>query len=129
MICGDITAPGLVKKTRSPGWIEWISEGIFMVFAPDGQIAGFCLALLAGMEGQEVIPEGYIDEPGIMPEHRSKGLSRPLVLVALGWLQAQGRKVNTLDSWGEDEQTIAIYRSIGFEVVRHLVSYRRYLVG
>jgi mycothiol synthase len=109
-------------------WLERVDhEGIFMVFCPGGEVAGYCLALEKGLEQQESIPEGYIEEPGILPEHRNKGLVRPLVLTALGWLQTHGCKANTLDSWGEDEQTIAIYRSIGFKVVRHLVSFQRYL--
>jgi ribosomal protein S18 acetylase RimI-like enzyme len=109
---------------QQPAWLERINhEGIFLVFGPGYEVAGYCLALERGLEQQESIPEGYIDEPGILPEHRNKGLVRPLVLTALGWLQARGCKANTLDSWGEDEQTIAIYRSLGFVVVRHMVSY------
>jgi mycothiol synthase len=113
---------------HKPAWLERVDhEGIFMVFGPDGEAAGYCLALEKGLEQQESIPEGYIEEPGILPKHRDKGLVRPLVLAALGWLQARGLTANTLDSWGENEQTIAIYRSMGFEVIRHLVSYLRYL--
>jgi ribosomal protein S18 acetylase RimI-like enzyme len=113
---------------HKPAWLERVDhENIFMVFGPDGEAAGYCLALEKGLEQQESIPEGYIEEPGILPKHRDKGLVRPLVLAALGWLQARGLTANTLDSWGEDEQTIAIYRTMGFEVIRHLVSYLRYL--
>ena len=103
----------------------WISradrEGVFLVFAPGDEVAGVCVATARHGSGEQA---GHIDGPGIMPEHRHQRLHRPLVLTAMNWLQGKGHHAYTLDCWGDDDQTLALYRDLGFEPVQHFISYR-----
>jgi ribosomal protein S18 acetylase RimI-like enzyme len=50
-----------------------------------------------------------------------------LILTAVQWQQARGCQTITLDAWGDDAATIALYHEIGFEPVQHLISYRQRL--
>ncbi len=101
------------------------AEGIFMLFAPDGRVVGFCGARPQARRderGGELTD--LLDAPGVVQEYRSQGLQRPLVAAALRWLRAEGQRPITLDSYGDDEQAIAIYREAGFDLVQHYVAWR-----
>ena len=39
------------------------------------------------------VPTGYIDAPGIVPQHRRLDLYRALVLTGIAWLHQQGQVV------------------------------------
>ena len=97
-------------------------EAMFIAFAPDGTVAGFCRAEFErrGAERLKVV-----DGPGVVPEHRSQRLQRPLVLTAMHWLNTQQPGPIALYAWGDSEQTIEIYREIGFVVQEHHVEYKR----
>lgn len=103
--------------------------GIFLAFAPEGSVAGFCRAIAA------LSPQGSVDadltdeieQPGVVPEHRHQGLYRPLVLTALHWLRSQGQHAVVLQSWDDNEQTIAIYQEMGFVLMQHFLAYQYYL--
>jgi mycothiol synthase len=109
--------------------LNWLSStdpaGVFLAFAPGGSVAGFCRALLATENDN---PDGngtdQLDAPGVVPEHRHQGLYRPLVLTAMHWLRAQARHPIILQSWGDSDQTIAVYRDVGFELLQHFFAYR-----
>jgi mycothiol synthase len=111
--------------------MPWLSrldhEGILLGFAPQGDVAGFCIAEQRAQSGIQATAEGHINGPGLLPAHRDRGLHRPLILTALQWQQARSCQTITLDAWGDDDQTIALYRELGFEPVHHLISYRQRL--
>ena len=90
-------------------------------------VAGFCIAEQRAQSGVQSTAEGHINGPGLLPAHRDQGLHRPLIFTALQWQQARGCQTITLDAWGDDDQTIALYRELGFEPVQHLISYRQRL--
>jgi len=59
--------------------------GIFLLFAPDGSLAGVCVGYVEGGErGGATIR--VIDSPGVAPAHRHLSLQHPLVLAVLRWL-------------------------------------------
>jgi mycothiol synthase len=100
--------------------------GIFLAIAPSGSVAGFCRAIPA-RPPQEPADSNLTDEveqPGVVPEHRHQQLYRPLVLTALHWLRAQGHHAVLLQSWGDDEQTIASYQDAGLIVLQRWLAYR-----
>jgi GNAT superfamily N-acetyltransferase len=98
-----------------------------LVFAPQGDVAGFCIAEQRAQSGIQAAAEGHINGPGLLPLHHGQGLHRPLILTALHWQQARGCHVITLDAWGDDAQTVALYCDLGFEPVHHQISYRQRL--
>ena len=116
--------PGLVDAARVTATLEQFDpRGIFLVFNATGAAVGQCRTLAA----TEIDTPHILDEPGIVPEHRSAGLHAPLVLTAARWLQAQGHRPIQLESWGDSAETVAIYESLGFTLIEHEVSYVREL--
>lgn len=110
-------------------WLSQVNpEGIFLLFAPDGMVAGFCRCdlneHLTKLRGN---PTGRIDAPGVVPEHRNTNLYQSLVLTALQWLVPQDPVTIELESWGDTDTTLDIYRTLGFTAVQEEISYRRFL--
>ena len=95
----------------------WPTESVFLAFAPDGDAAGLCI----GIPGETV---DVIDSPGVAPKYRHLALQRPLLLTVAHHLQSQQRKEIQLLSYGDDEQTIAIYQDVGFKLDAHFVAYQ-----
>jgi ribosomal protein S18 acetylase RimI-like enzyme len=108
--------------------IAWLPEmtpaGIFVIFAPDGSIAGVCRSEMRDNGG---VPEGYIDAPGIMLSLRHPDLYRALFLTALSWLAAQHPASIELESWGDDPAVLRIYQEHGFVVSERLPGLEREL--
>ncbi len=97
-------------------------SGIFLLFAPDGGIAGTCRANLSPESGT---PAALIDAPGIVPEYRDAHLALPLLLTVIHWLLPRKPAVIELESWGDTPETLALYRSLGFQTIKEEISYRR----
>ena len=118
------------QTTNEADVLPWLAsadpEGMFLVFAPEGSVAGFCRAIpahvLREQAGANLTDE--VDQPGVVPEHRQQQLYRPLILTALHWLRTQGRHAVLLQSWGDDEQTIASYQDAGFLLLQHWLAFR-----
>ncbi|MEW6403068.1 MAG: GNAT family N-acetyltransferase [Chloroflexota bacterium] len=109
-----------------PDW--FIPEGIFIAFAPDGDVAGVCVAKLGpAVEGNELEREKIVDSAGVVPEHRHMRLQRPLTLTAMHWLRSHGSGPINLESYGDGLDAIEIYRDLGFVPEEHYIEYCRYL--
>lgn len=103
-------------------------EGVFLLFAPDGTVAGICCAQCHSQRternGQ---PTGYIDSPGVVPAHRSESLYQALLLHAVQWLRTQHQTRVELESWGDTKETIQSYEQLGFSIMRQQLAYQRVL--
>ena len=109
------------QPTTPEGVAEHIStyrqpENYFLAFAPDGDVAGLCL----GIPRESV---DVIDSPGVAPEYRHLELQRPLLLTVARHLQSHQLKEIQLLSYGDDEQTIVVYQSVGFQLDAHYITY------
>ena len=103
------------------------SEGIHLLFDPDDKLIGIC----AGN------PEGKTDEHGsVRPFGCSRsnqrniatqGFQRFLTLTVMNWLREKGTRPITLEYWGDDEKPLAIYRTLGFELVNQQITYHKEL--
>ena len=118
-----------VSNDDVQGWLPEVNQdGAFLLFAPDGDIAGMCLAQVSKrLSERRGEPTGLIDAPGVVPERRGEGLYLPQTLHALGWLQQQTAPAPVsilLQSWGDDTATLDLYMKIGFTVTLREVSYR-----
>jgi mycothiol synthase len=103
-------------------------EGMFLLFAPDGAVAGVCRGYMSErLTAQRGLLTAYVDAPGVVPHYRSAGLYLPLLLTALHWLLPQGPAAIELESWGDAPETLALYRELGFTVIKEEISYRREL--
>jgi mycothiol synthase len=102
--------------------------GIFLLFAPDGTIAGTCRTDLSEQLTRERgAPTALIDAPGIVVRYREANLALPLLLTAIHWLLPQHPATLELEAWGEAPGTLARYRSLGFTATKEEISYRRNL--
>jgi len=113
------------------GWINeypdyFIPEGTFIVFAPDGSLAGLSHGRLERENSQTFSePRKIVDSPGVVPEHRHLELQRPLTITTMRWLRQYGEGPIELDTFGEEEETVRIYDELGFtlEDKNHTVEY------
>lgn len=102
---------------RSPD--EYQPEGILIVFDPDRHIAGICFNRI------EEDNRKVLDSPGVTPRYRHLELHRPLVQASMLWLNSQAEGVYHLDTWGDYDLAVNIYRELGFELADkdHLIEY------
>lgn len=111
--------PGAVTEDSVPRILSyWSPENIFLAFAPDGQVAGIC----AGKPN--AFPQGHLlDGPTIVPEYRGSGLQRPFVLTLAHALRSSGPGEIRLESYGDLEPVIDIYREAGFTLDNQYIAY------
>ena len=105
-------------------------EGLFLVFSEKGRVIGIS-RVEPSVERtlKNGKPTGYIDAPGIVPQHRRLDLYRALVLTGIKWLLDQGQVLIEMESWGDKLEVLKMYRELGFEDIRQLVSYKLELVS
>jgi len=63
---------------------------------------------------------GAIQNVGVLPTHRQRGLGRALMLKALRGFRAQGLLTVSLEVTAENDVAVQLYRSLGFRPVRIL---------
>ncbi len=102
----------------------WDPEDIFLVFDPAGRPAGICVVILAGTKAN---PDkiDVIDSPGIVPEYRHLDLVRPLLLTVMQWQRERHPGPVHLETWGDDEGMVAVYRDLGFKILKHALAYEK----
>ena len=96
--------------------LAFIPEGIFLLFAPDGDLAGLSYGRLSESTDSQGNRTRIVDSPGVAPFYRYLQLYRPLALHTIQWLKSQGEGPLELHCFGEDEETVEIYRSLGFDL-------------
>ena len=100
-------------------------DGTFLLYAPGDEVVGFCRAEISDqLSVRRGKRTGYIDSPEVVPEHRGDGLYLPLLLYAAQWVRTQELVDIELESWGDDEQTIALYQKAGFSIVKKEAIYK-----
>jgi mycothiol synthase len=103
-------------------------EGIFLLFTPDGSIAGICRAeMSAHLTTLRGTITGLIDAPGVVSAYRNNNLYLPLLLTALHWLVSQSPTAIELEAWGDSPDTLALYQTLGFTPIQEAISYQHHL--
>ena len=118
--------PGLVTEQTLRDRLPPIEpDEVFIVYDEGGAGVGQCRLFPPPSEGPAKVPH-VIDQPGVVPAHRSAGLHTLLLQTAARALQERrGRQPLRLESWGDSAETIALYEALGFALVEHEVSYVR----
>jgi mycothiol synthase len=101
-------------------------EGIHLLFDEHDRLIGVCAGKPEGKTDERGISD-LLDAPGLIKEYRQRGFQRFLTLVVMHWLREKGTRPMTLEYWGDDEQSIALYRGLGFELVNEQIAYQREL--
>jgi mycothiol synthase len=112
--------PGAVDEALVLRSLEyWRPDDVFIAFLPDGRAVGVCQTRPASNSAEDHL----LGAPGIAPAYRSPELYRALTLTAARWLRYCGRQDIRLESYGDDEQVIAIYQALGFNLNGRFASY------
>jgi len=100
-------------------------QGLFLVFSEKGRVIGISRVESSPERTlKNGVPTGYIDAPGIVPQHRRLDLYRALVLTGIRWLRDQGQTLVEMESWGDKLEVLKMYRELGFKDMRQLVCYQ-----
>ena len=99
-------------------------ETIFFVIAQNGEVVGTGRGEISEqLSEQRGIQTGYLDAPGVVPEHRANGLYLPMLLHAAHMVRNQEPVDIELESWGDGSQVLALYQEVGFEMMHELGIY------
>jgi GNAT superfamily N-acetyltransferase len=113
--------------TSSDRYLQYRGEeGIHLLFDEKETLIGIC----QGEPERKIDERGVsdlLDAPGLIKEYRHQGLQRFLTLAVMHWLRKSGSRPITLEYWGDDEDAIDIYRSLGFELVNQQITYHKEL--
>jgi GNAT superfamily N-acetyltransferase len=102
-------------------------EGIHLLFDENETLIGICAGKPQGKTDERGVSD-LLDAPGLIKEYRHRGFQRFLVLAVMRWLREKGTRPITLEYWGDNEDAIAIYRDLGFELVNQQITYRKELI-
>ena len=101
-------------------------DGLFLLFAPDGSVAGEVSAELAPDPSEcSGVLSGRVSSPGVVPEKRSLELYSALLLSGVAYLKKQAVVKAELQSWGDAPETVQLYASLGFKTVHQQVAYHQ----
>ncbi len=119
-----------VSESEMASWLpDFNLDGIFLVFSEKGRVVGISRTEPSDVRTKKNgNPTGYIDAPGIVPQHRRLDLFRALVLTGIKWLRQQGYPLVEMESWGDKLEVLKMYRELGFKDIRQLVSYELLLM-
>jgi mycothiol synthase len=115
-----------VTEQQMSTWLpDFNQQGLFLVFSEKGRVVGISRTEPSPERTlKNGIPTGYIDAPGVVPQHRRLDLYRALVLTGINWLRGQGQKIIEMESWGDKLEVLKMYRQLGFEDLRQQVCYQ-----
>ncbi len=115
-----------VSDNEMASWLpNFNQQGLFLVFSEKGRVIGISrVEPSAERTRKNGLPTGYIDAPGIVPQHRRLDLFRALVLTGIRWLYDQGITLIEMESWGDKLEVLKMYRELGFTDIRQQVCYQ-----
>lgn len=114
------------EERKSPRFLQYYDgEDILLLFDEKDSIFGICSFKSQGKrEGNGELSD-LLDGPGIIQEFREEGYQRPMVLAGIQHLRQKGTWPITLEFWGDNENALNIYRSLGFKMVNRYVAYHK----
>lgn len=114
------------EERKSPRFLNYYDAGdILLLFDEKGAIFGICSLKSQGKKEEDGELSDLLDGPGIIQEFREGGFQRSLVLAGIEHLRKKGIRPITLEFWGDNENALSIYRSLGFEMVNRYIAYHR----
>jgi ribosomal protein S18 acetylase RimI-like enzyme len=119
-----------VTENEMVSWLpDFNQQGLFLVFSEKGRVIGISRVEPSPERTRKNgNPTGYIDAPGVVPQHRRLDLYRALVLTGINWLHNQNQTLIEMESWGDKLEVLKMYRELGFMDIRQLVSYELKLI-
>ena len=116
------------EERRSPRFLHYYdANDILLLFDENNSILGFCSLKSQGKKEANGELSDLLDGPGIIQENRAQGYQRQLVLAGIQHLRKKGINPITLEFYGDNENTLDIYRALGFEMVNIFIAYHKEL--
>lgn len=106
-----LSADDLREMIARRGWVPGASVGVF----EGDRMVAFTLNGVGSWKG---VPTGYDTGTGVVPSHRSRGLSRRMLEASYDLLRGQGARQYLLEVLQSNERAFEVYRRVGFEVTR-----------
>ena len=105
---------------------DW--DGFFLLFDARGRVAGTVSAEAApDLTEATGVSTGRLGSPGVVPEYRSAELYKALLLAGMAYLKTRDVVVADLETWGEPETTIKLYKTLGFALKSEALAYTKNL--
>jgi mycothiol synthase len=102
---------------------DYIPELDMVVATPDGRLAAFCIGWLNQHPGEE--PSGQIEPLGCHADFRKYALGRVALCETLRRLEACGAKSIFVETDSYRNTSFRLYESVGFQVIRNVLVYRK----
>jgi mycothiol synthase len=120
-----------LREQEMASWLPQLNQqGLFLVFSEKSRVVGISRAEPSTERTlKNGVPTGYIDAPGVVPQHRRLDLYRALVLTGIRWLQSQGNPMIEMESWGDKLEVLKMYRELGFKDLRQLLCFQKDLLS
>lgn len=116
------------EERRSPRFLHYYDgDDIFLLFDENNSITGICSLKSQGIREADGELVDLLDGPGIIREYREQGYQRPFVLAGIEHLRKRGIRPITLQFYGDNENVLNIYRSLGLEMVNYYIAYHKEL--
>jgi len=116
------------EEQKSPRFLQYYdANDILLLFDERDSIFGICSLKSQGKREANGELSDLLDGPGIVQEYREQDYQRPMVLAGIQHLRKKGIRPITLEFWGDNENTLNIYRSLGFEMVNRYIAYHKEL--
>jgi len=117
------------EEIQSPRFLKYYdADDILLLFDSRNAVSGICSLKPEGKRDENGNKVDLLDAPGILKEYREQGYQRQLVLAGIQHLRKKATHPIILEFWGDHENTLAIYRALGFEMMNHYVAYHKELV-
>jgi mycothiol synthase len=114
------------EERKSPRFLQYYDvEDILLLFDEKSSIFGICSLKSQGKREANGELSDLLDGPGIIQEFREQSYQHPMVLAGIQHLRQKGIRPITLEFWGDNENALNIYRSLGFEMVNRYVAYHK----
>jgi hypothetical protein len=116
------------EERKSPRFLHYYDvEDILLLFDEKQSIVGLCSLKSQGIREANGELSDLLDGPGIVQQFREQGYQRPFVLAGIEHLHKRGIRPITLQFFGDHENALNIYRSLGFEMVNYYLAYHKEL--
>ncbi len=114
---GDIDGDDYAYLLQMPGYRRDLDV---VAVTPDGVIAAYVNGWL-----DEVNRIGDLGPVGALPAHRRQGLTRAVLLQCMHQMQAYGMQCVCVSTGESNSGALALYQSLGFEVVNRYLEFSR----
>lgn len=116
------------EERKSPRFLNYYAANdILLLFDEKNAIFGICSLKSQGKREADGELSDLLDGPGIIQEYRERGYQRQLVLAGIQHLRKKGNRPITLEFWGDNENALNIYRSLGFAMANRFIAYHKEL--